>query len=208
MADSMLNTLRRIVQRVTRYSDFGAAVNSVVVETKQAMHTDVCSIYLLDESGGGFVLVASDGLNVEQLGSVELSSDQGLVGLVVRRAEPVNVEVASSHPEYYFLPGSGEEAFDAFLGVPIIHQRRVLGVLVVQQETSRSFDEAEEAFLVTLAAQLASQVAHAQALGEDKSLLNIAGQKDATSLELPLSQSETRFLGVGVRRVWLWAQQL
>ena len=85
MADSMLNTLRRIVQRVTRYSDFGAAVKSVVVETKQAMQTDVCSIYLLDENGGGFVLVASDGLNVEQLGSVVLSSEQGLVGLVARR---------------------------------------------------------------------------------------------------------------------------
>ena len=196
MADSMLNTLRRIVQRVTRYSDFGAAVKSVVVETKQAMQTDVCSIYLLDENGGGFVLVASDGLNVEQLGSVVLSSEQGLVGLVARRAEPVNVEVASSHPKYYFLPGSGEEAFDAFLGVPIIHQRRVLGVMVVQQETSRSFDEAEEAFLVTLAAQLASQVAHAQALGEDKTLLHIAARNDQAA-PLALSQSETRFIGVG-----------
>ena len=40
--------------------------------------------------------------------------------------------------------------------MPIIHQRRVLGVLVVQQRDSRKFDESEEAFLVTLAAQLAT----------------------------------------------------
>ena len=55
-----------------------------------------------------------------------------------------------------FLPGIGEEHFHAFLGVPIIHHRRVLGVLVVQQgESSRCFDEGEEAFLVTVSAQLA-----------------------------------------------------
>jgi phosphotransferase system enzyme I (PtsP) len=49
--------------------------------------------------------------------------------------------------------------------VPIIHHRAVLGVLVVQHEEKRRFDEAEEAFLVTLSAQLAAVIAHAEATG-------------------------------------------
>ena len=46
-----------------------------------------------------------------------------------------------------------------------MHQGRVLGVLVVQQRDPRRFDESEEAFLVTLSAQLATVVAHAEAIG-------------------------------------------
>ena len=45
-----------------------------------------------------------------------------------------------------------EEAYNAFLGVPIIHQRRVLGVLC-SSGLQRRFDASEEAFLVTLFAR-------------------------------------------------------
>lgn len=58
-----------------------------------------------------------------------------------------------------------EEAFHAFLGTPIIYQRQVLGVLIVQQHEPRRYDESEEAFLVTLATQLAAIIAHAEATG-------------------------------------------
>ena len=51
------------------------------------------------------------------------------------------------------------------MGVPIIHHRKVLGVLIVQNEEVRRFDEGEEAFLVTLSAQLAGVIAHAEATG-------------------------------------------
>ncbi|MBT6480878.1 MAG: phosphoenolpyruvate--protein phosphotransferase, partial [Gammaproteobacteria bacterium] len=43
--------------------------------------------------------------------------------------------------------------------------RSVLGVLVVQHEERRRFDESEEAFLITLSAQLAGVIAHAEATG-------------------------------------------
>ena len=41
----------------------------------------------------------------------------------------------------------------------------LLGVLVVQQQQSRRFDESEETFLITLSAQLAGVIAHAEATG-------------------------------------------
>src|SRR5690606_15102142 len=72
---------------------------------------------------------------------------------------------AESHPNYQYFPETGEERYASFLGVPIIHQRTVLGVLVVQQVERRRFDEGEEAFLVTLSAQLAAVIAHAEATG-------------------------------------------
>lgn len=162
----MLTMLRHIVMQFTSHSHLADGVKSLVREVKTAMGTDVCSIYLLNNPRSAYVLAATDGLNPGEVGHAELSLEQGLVGLVGRRAEPMNLENARQHPDYHFLPETGEEAFHSFLGVPIIHQRRVLGVLVVQQTEQRKFDESEEAFLVTLAAQLATVVSHAEAVGD------------------------------------------
>ena len=161
----MLNTLRNIVQDVVQEGDFAVSVKRLAAHIKDALGTEVCSIYLASSTDAGYLLAATDGLNTQQVGEVLLARDQGLVGLVGRRAEPLNLESAPSHPNFHFVPEIGEEPFNAFLGVPILHQGRVLGVLVVQQREPRKFDEAEEAFLVTLSAQLATSVAHAEAVG-------------------------------------------
>ena len=60
------------------------------------------------------------------------------------------------------MPEVEEDDFNAFLGTPIIHQRKVLGILSIQQKQSRNFTENEEAFLVTLAAQLANALVNAE----------------------------------------------
>jgi phosphotransferase system enzyme I (PtsP) len=184
--DSMLTTLRRVVQAVTAESRFANAVQTLVSEVKSAMDVDVCTIYLINTARSHFVLAATDGLNEDKIGSAEIAIKEGLVGLVGSRAEPLNLNDARNHPSFVFLADSGEEAFNSFLGVPIIHQRVTLGVLVIQEQESRRFDESEEAFLVTLAAQLAAVVAHAQAVGES-AVIGVQGSE----LE------DTCFKGVG-----------
>ncbi|HOP18290.1 MAG TPA: phosphoenolpyruvate--protein phosphotransferase, partial [Gammaproteobacteria bacterium] len=52
------------------------------------------------------------------------------------------------------------------LGVPVVHRQKVLGVLLVRQRKARRFDDADEAVLTTLGAQLGSAIAHAKAIGE------------------------------------------
>ena len=91
--------------------------------------------------------------------------DEGLVGYVAERAEPINLEDAQNHPRNRYFEEIGEEPYHEFLGVPIIHHRKTLGVLVVQQKETRRFDESEEALLITLSAQLAGVNAHAEATG-------------------------------------------
>lgn len=161
----MLETLRHIVQEVNAAEGLGDALQIIVRRVRDAMGTQVCSVYLRDAGSGRYVLRATQGLNQEQVGVASLDAGDGLVGLVAEREEPVNLESAEHHPSFQLLEGLGEEPFHAFLGVPIIHQRDVLGVLVVQQSERRRFDESEEAFLVTLSAQLAGVIAHAQVTG-------------------------------------------
>ena len=162
----MLSILRSLVQEVNSARDLQEALDVIVSRVQKAMGTEVCSVYLLDPATNRYILMATEGLYRKAVGKVSLGYSEGLVGLVGSREEPINLEDAPSHPRYRYFPETGEERFRSFLGVPIIHHRRVLGVLVVQQrESSRCFDEGEEAFLVTVSAQLAGVIAHSEATG-------------------------------------------
>ncbi|MCP8900701.1 phosphoenolpyruvate--protein phosphotransferase [Gilvimarinus xylanilyticus] len=171
----MLNSLRSIVQEVNSARDLNKALAIIVTRVKQAMHTQVCSVYLRDPAGD-YVLMATEGLQQAAVGQVRLGRGEGLVGRVVAREEPVNLEDAEAHPAYQYFPETGEERYSSFLGVPIIHHRQVLGVLVVQQIERRRFDEGDEAFLVTMSAQLAGVIAHAEATGTMVAVGNTAAQ--------------------------------
>ncbi len=159
----MLETLRSIIQEVNEARDLSASLEIIVRQIQRAMNVKVCSVYLLDHNLERYVLMATKGLHQDAVGKASLAPDEGLVGLVAQRSEPVNLEHASSHPRYLYIPETHEEEFESFLGVPIIHQREVLGVLVVQQSEARDFDADEEAFLITLSAQLAGIIANEEA---------------------------------------------
>ena len=158
----MLDILRRIIQDINAAQNLHEALSVIVVEVKAALHTDVCSVYMTDPVRGEHVLMASDGLRPGAVGKVRLKLGQGLTGLVASRAEPVNVDDAPAHPAFIYVPAAGEAPFHGFIGVPIIRRRKVLGVLVAQQREQRKYTADEEAFLVTLAAQLAGCINQAE----------------------------------------------
>lgn len=166
----MLDILRKLVQDVDNAPTLLAALDVIVQSVRDALHTEVCSIYLLDERNSRYLLMASHGLNPDAVGTASLGLSEGLVGLVGQREELINLEDAASHPRFHYLPETGEDRYSSFLGVPIMNRRKVLGVLVVQQQDKRRFGQAEEAFLVTLSAQISGVVAHARALGQLENL--------------------------------------
>ncbi|MGL5991613.1 MAG: phosphoenolpyruvate--protein phosphotransferase [Plesiomonas sp.] len=161
----MLTKLREIVEQVAAATDLPQALELLVNKTCQIMKTEVCSVYLADHTHRCYRLMATRGLAKPAGKSVSLAFDEGVVGLVGSRAEPINLADVRQHPSFKFLPDVREESYRSFLGTPIIYRRQLLGVLVVQQREVRQFDESEESFLVTLATQLASILSHTQSLG-------------------------------------------
>ncbi len=158
----MLTTLRHIVLEFSQNTQLQSALERMVSQIKSSLKTDCCSVYLANYSQQHFLLMASDGLAQDSFGQTTIGFSEGLVGLVGQREEPLNIANARSHPHYIHAPEVEEDDFNAFLGTPIIHQRKVLGILSIQQKQARNFNENEEAFLVTLAAQLASALANAE----------------------------------------------
>ena len=161
----MLAQLHAIIREVNETRDLTAALDLIVDRVTTALNTEVCSVYLLDDETDSYVFMATRGLNPAMLGRVSLARGEGLVTYVAERAEPISLEDAQRHARHRHFDDLGEEPFHAFLGVPIVHHRKVLGVLVVQQQETRRFDSAEEAFLITLGAQLAHVIAYAKTTG-------------------------------------------
>jgi phosphotransferase system enzyme I (PtsP) len=160
----MLSQLREIVEQVSRIEDIHQALNHLVKEICKAMDTECCTIYLVNEEKQCLELMATQGLKFKRK-KVSIGFDEGLVGLVKRTAEPINLAEASKHPDFKYFKRLGERIYQSFLGTPIIYRKQVLGVLVVQQRIPRQFSEVEESFIVTLAAQLAILVAHSLSQG-------------------------------------------
>ena len=195
----MLSSLRTIVQEVNSARSLSEVLSIIVKEVRDAMSAGVCSVYLFDEADQNYVLMATEGLRQESIGKVRMAMREGLVGLVAAKEEPLNLQDADQHPNFAYFEETGESPFHSFLGVPIIHHRKVLGVLVLQQETRRRFASEEEAFVVTVCAQLSGAIAHAEATGALRQLAS-AGRGKSKEAVFPGIPSSS---GVGIGRVVL-----
>ncbi len=126
--------------------------------------TDVCSAYLLEPDRSNLVLAATLGLHPRCIGTLRMPLNEGLAGLVAEQVRPVAVEDATSHPRFKFFKDSGEEEYRSFLGVPLIDQGVLQGVLVVQTKEQRAFRESEIHMLMEAASEVAPVVSEARTL--------------------------------------------
>ena len=182
---AMLTTLKRIVQEMNQIPALDTALFRLASRVKQTLNVDSCSIYLADNEAKAFILKATDGLHPDAVENVRIGFTEGLIGLVGQREEPLNIANAQHHPRFKHYPEVKEDNYNAFLGTPITNQRRVLGVITLQQTDLRRFSEDEEAFLVTLAAQLALEITNADirgALTLSHTAGNIAQQKNVRGI--------------------------
>ncbi|KYB45824.1 peptidase, partial [Brucella anthropi] len=133
-------------------------LDRIVREIAQNMVAEVCSFYIL-RADGVLELYATEGLNPQSVHLAQLRLGQGLVGTIAASARPLNLTDAQSHPAFAYLPETGEEAYNSFLGVPVLRAGRTLGVLVVQNQTKRAYREDEVEALETTAMVLAEIIA-------------------------------------------------
>ncbi len=158
----MLTRLREIVEKVASAPRLNEALDILVTDVCKAMETEVCSVYLADNDRRCYYLMATRGLKKPRGRTVALAFDEGLSawwgGWPNRSTWPMRKSIPALNTSRLLR----RSVFRAFLGVPIIQRRQLLGVLVVQQRELRQFDESEESFLVTLATQMAAILSQSQ----------------------------------------------
>lgn len=158
-----------------------AKLNRVVKIIADAMHSEVCSIYLLRD--GVLELFATVGLNQSAVHVTKLALGEGLVGTIAKQVEVLNLAEASSHPEFAYRPETGEELFHSLAGVPIIRKERAIGVLAVQHADPRAYDDVEIETLQTVAMVLSELIANAGLA--DRASAAVADSRGAGMVRLP-----------------------
>ena len=150
--------LRRLREVMARPEPAQKKLDAIVTLIAANMVAEVCSLYVL-RPGRLLELYATEGLKREAVHKSKLQIGEGLVGTIAAEAEPLNLSDAQSHPAFKYLPETGEEIYHSFLGVPILRGGVTIGVLVVQNRTSRQYSEDEEEALQTTAMVLAEVIA-------------------------------------------------
>ena len=133
-------------------------LDKIVRHIASNMVAEVCSVYVL-RADSVLELFATEGLNPGAVHEASLRVGQGLVGTIAATARPLNLDDAQNHPAFAYLPETGEELFQSFLGVPILRSGRALGVLVVQNQAKRLYSDDEVEALETTAMVLAELIA-------------------------------------------------
>lgn len=159
-----ITTIEDISALILQSHDLDETLRNVVNLVARRMHTDVCSIYLLDEDQQTLRLRATKGLSRRAVGKVTMRIGEGLTGMAARKRHAVAIEEPQNHPSYRYFKETGEERFHSFLGIPLFDRSNPLGVIVLQTREVRQFSKEEISALATIAFQISSIVVNARLL--------------------------------------------
>ena len=132
--------MRRLRDIMAEPADGQARLDKIVHQIAGVMVADVCSIYLKRQDGS-LELFATEGLNPAAVHNTRLKRGEGLVGRCAELNITINEPDASKHPAFSYRPETGEEIYHSLMAVPVQRSGQVLGVLVVQNRTSKEYSD-------------------------------------------------------------------
>ncbi|OGN87976.1 MAG: hypothetical protein A2X23_10605 [Chloroflexi bacterium GWC2_73_18] len=154
-----LRFLHGVARLATTARTWEELLEIVVDGTRDALHADVSSLYLLDRDGQKLTLAATNGLDRHQIGRAQVPFGKGITGLVAATRTPLVIPDVPADPRFLWVRGIDQRRFvAAMLSVPLSWNDQVVGVLNVQTETHRDFTPADVAQLSAIADLLAGIV--------------------------------------------------
>lgn len=148
--------LYEIAHAVAAHHDLDRVLETIVERTARLMGTSICGIYLYEEQNDELVMAINVGLP-SALG-VRLKMGEGLCGQIAQSRQPLKIEDyrtwAGRSPHYEGVP------LRAVLGVPMIYNGELLGVLSVAEmgDSERKFSDNDVRLLSLFANTAASAI--------------------------------------------------
>lgn len=138
---SPISLLRQVRDVMTSGAATAQARLDLLVKTvATSLHADVCSLYIA-RPGDILELFASHGLKQTSVHVTRLRVGEGLVGEIAATGLDLNLSEPQSHPKFAYRPETGEELYHSFIGVPLLHSHKIIGVLVVQSKGARTYSD-------------------------------------------------------------------
>lgn len=151
-----LRFLHEIARLATTAQTWDELLEIVVDRTRDVLHADVASLYLLDRNGAYLTLAVTNGLDRFQIGRARVPFGEGVTGRVAADRRPLVIADVKADPRFLWVRGIDQRRFVAsMLSVPLTWHDQIVGVLNVQTEQPRDFSDGDVAQLGAVADLLA-----------------------------------------------------
>ncbi len=161
--------MRRLRDIMAEPGDGQARLDKIVRQIAGVMVADVCSLYLKRQDGT-LELFATEGLLPTAVHATRLKRGEGLVGRCAELNIAINEPDAPKHPAFSYRPETGEELYHSLLAVPIQRSGQTLGVLVVQNKTTKEYSDEDVEVLESTAMVVAEQLVSGAVAGTTAAL--------------------------------------
>ena len=154
-----LRFLHEVARLATTARTWDELLETVVDRTRDVLHADVSSLYLLDRDGAYLTLAATNGLDRFQIGRARVPFGEGVTGRVAAERTPLVIPDVKADARFLWVRGIDQRRFVAsMLSVPLTWHDQIVGVLNVQTEAMRTFGDQDVAQLGAVADLLAGIV--------------------------------------------------
>ncbi len=147
----LFETLARVGQTINSALNLDDALQVITREACLMMQAKMCSLMMLDDSREWLELRASYGAAEAYRQSPKMSASESLVGIVVRRRKPLQVENVQTSTRYTAAEQARREGLVALLSVPLIFAGEAIGTLSVYTGRAHKFSDEEIRILSALA---------------------------------------------------------
>jgi PAS domain S-box-containing protein len=148
-----LRDLEVISEAALAHLDLDLLLKNLLDGIRKVMHADTAVALLLDEQGEELVARWARGLEEEVAAGTRIPLGRGFAGRVAAERRPVFIPDVSQAE--FVNPLIVEKGLRSLLGVPLIHEGRLLGVLHVGTLQPRVFTEQDERTLQLLVDRVA-----------------------------------------------------
>jgi len=155
-----LRRLQLVTDAALGHLELQAIVAELLVRVREALEVETVAILMLDEDAGQLVAFAALGIEEEVERGVRIPLGRGFAGRVAAECRPVILPDVD-HADV-LNPILREKGIKSLLGVPLVIEGRVLGVLHVGTLVPRDFDEEDVELLQLVAQRAAIGIEHAR----------------------------------------------
>jgi signal transduction histidine kinase len=147
----LFESLASVSRTINSTLNLDDALHVITREACKLMDARMCALMMLDESGEWLDLRASHGAGEAYLRKPRLSAEESLVGIVVRRKKPIQVENVQVSTRYQNVEIARQDGLCALLSVPLLFAGQAIGVLSVYTARPYSFSNDQVRILSALA---------------------------------------------------------
>ena len=147
----LFESLATVSRTINSTLNLDEALRAVTREACLLMRARMCSLMMLDETREWLELRASYGASAAYLNKPRLSVGESLLGVVVRRKKPLQVENVQTSNRYQNVEIARREGLVSLLSVPLLFAGEATGALNVYTGRPYNFSNEEVRILSALA---------------------------------------------------------